>query len=225
MTTDMQPNALIIGGSSGLGLELAHLLSTAHNVIATGRRDPRNKRITFRQLDLDAKPHFATDLDRFVADLPSIDLLIYAAGFYQEGTIGDVSDTDIVNMINLGLTAPAMLLQRLLKKQGRLSNFIAITSTSQWTPRRLEPVYTGVKAGLGMLANSVALDERIGKVLVAGPAGMSTRFWEHHPRDMSDLLDPKWVAKQVLEQYDGNFQYRFTQILRGPARVEVVETR
>ncbi len=76
-----------------------------------------------------------------------------------------------------------------------------------------------------MLSNSVSFDERVGKVLVAGPAGMNTRFWEKNPRDMSNMLDPKWVAEQILDQYSGNFKYKFARILRGPARVEVVETR
>lgn len=146
-------------------------------------------------------------------------------GFYQEGNISDVSDEDIANMTNVGLLAPAMLLQRILKKQDKLAGFIAVTSTSQWTPRLLEPIYTAVKSGLGMLANSVSLDERIDRVLVAGPAGMNTRFWENSPRDMSTMLDPKWVAEQVLDQYSGDFKYKLARILRGPARVEVIETR
>jgi len=218
-------NALIVGGSSGLGLELAVMLSATHNVIVTGRRDPKSEKVDFRLLDLSAGNRLADGLDGFVAKLPRIDLLVYAAGFYQEGNISDLSDGDIAAMADVGLLAPAMLLQRLLKKQNGLPGFIAITSTSQWTPRLLEPIYTAVKAGLGMLANSVSLDERIGKVLVAGPAGMNTRFWENSPRDMGAMLDPKWVAEQILDQYSSNFKYKFARILRGPARVEVVETR
>ncbi len=218
-------NALIIGGSSGLGLELATTLPAKYHTIVTGRHDPKNEKVDFRVLDLNTRDQLAGTLDEFVANLPRIDLLIYAAGFYQEGTISDVSDDDIAAMTGVGLLAPAMLLQRLLKKQSELPGFIAVTSTSQWTPRLLEPMYTSVKAGLGMLANSVSLDERIDKVLVAAPAGMNTRFWENSPRDASTMLDPKWVAEQILEQYSDNFKYKFTRILREPERVEIVETR
>ena len=225
MKQEEKLNTLIIGGSSGLGLELALKLAPNYEVTVTGRRDPKNEHVTFRTLDLSARSQFSDDLDTFVTQLPQIDLLIYAAGFYQEGDISHVSDEDIANMTNVGLMAPAMLLQRLLKKQDKLSGFIAITSTSQWTPRPLEPVYTAVKAGLAMLANSVSCDERVGKVLVAGPAGMNTRFWENNPRDLSTMLDPTWVAQQVLDQYSGNFNYKFARIMRGPARVEIVETR
>lgn len=221
-----KPNALIVGGSSGLGIEVADLLGRDnYHVYITGRRKPKKENFSFLFLNLNVTLSLEWNLDKLMAHVPRIDLLIYAAGFYQEGKISDLSDPDIIDMTTVGLLAPAMLLQRILQKQDSLPGFIAITSTSQWTPRLLEPVYTAVKAGLGMLANSVSLDERIGKVLVAGPAGMSTRFWEHSPRDMSTMLDPKWVARQILDYYAQDFRYQFIRILREPARVEVVETR
>ncbi len=220
-----KPVALIVGGSSGLGLELALMLSSTHDVIVTGRRDPENEKVTFRTLDIKRSNELVHALDSLIETLPEIDLLIYAAGFYQEGSITEIEDVDIEHMINVGLLAPALLLNRLLKKQNTLPSFIAVTSTSQWTPRPLEPVYTAVKAGLGMLANSVSLDDRIGKVLVAAPAGMNTRFWEKTPRDTRTMLDPNWTAEAVLDHYTGDFRYKFIRILRTPPRVEVAETR
>jgi hypothetical protein len=76
-----------------------------------------------------------------------------------------------------------------------------------------------------MLSNSLSLDDRLGKVLVAGPAGMNTRFWEKSPRGASTMLDPSWVAKQVIKHLTGRFKYKFIRILRNPSRVEVVEKR
>jgi NAD(P)-dependent dehydrogenase (short-subunit alcohol dehydrogenase family) len=220
----MTKKALIIGGSSGLGLELAQLLVTDHEVIVTGRRDPAVTNLQFRQLEL-GDDSLNTSLDRFIAELSEIDLVVYAAGFFQEGTISDLNDGDIEKMNRVGLLAPAMLLQRILSKQSKLSGFIAITSTSQWTPRLLEPVYTAVKAGLGMLADSISLDDRVGKVLVLGPAGMSTRFWEEDGRDTSDMLDPEWVAAETMKLWGEDFKYKFARALRNPARVEIVEIR
>lgn len=217
-------NALVVGGSSGLGFELACLLGQ-RNVFTTGRRDPRKEGHSFSFLDLNSRNYLEDDLTRLVARIPEIDLLVYAAGFYQEGRISDLSDTNISDMAIVGLLAPAMLLRRILKKQNSLSGFIAITSTSQWTPRLGEPMYTAVKAGLGMLANSVSLDERVKKVLIAGPAGMRTSFWRHNPRDMQTMLDPKWVAEEILAIYAQDFSYQFIRILREPPRVEVVEMR
>ena len=129
-------------------------------------------------------------------------------------------------MLNVGLVAPINILNRILKYQSSLSGFIAITSTSQWTPRLFEPAYTTVKAGLGMFGNSVSLDLRVGKVLVAAPSGMKTDFWRDSSRDMSMMLDPKWVAQKIIDLYnEDGFDYKFAKILRKPPRVEVIEKR
>ncbi|MBI4237203.1 MAG: SDR family oxidoreductase [Deltaproteobacteria bacterium] len=216
--------ALIIGGSSGLGLELAHILAKDYHVTITGRQNPGTAAATFYRLDL-AKPTLGTRLDQLLRAVPRVDLLVYAAGFYQEGRISELSDVALTTMQRVGLLAPALLLQRLLQRQVDLPGFIAITSTSQWTPRRLEPIYTAAKAGLGMLANSVALDERVGRVLVAGPSGMQTPFWAQSRRDVTGMLDPRWVAEQILTLYSAPFDYQCARILRDPARIEVLETR
>ena len=99
-----------------------------------------------------------------------------------------------------------------------------ITSSSQYTARELEPSYTMVKSGLGMLGASLSLDSTIGKVLVAAPSGMKTPFWKKN-KDTSEYLDPKWVAEQILDLWVGPFKYRFAKILRSPERVVIEETR
>lgn len=218
-------NCLIVGGSSGLGLNLAQKLSLTHKVFVTGRRDPRQEGIEFIKLDLSAAPDLLERIREVVRDLPEIDLLVYAAGFFQEGTITDLTESQMQEMISVGLIAPMYVSREVLLKQDTLGGLITITSTSQWTPRLLEPVYTAVKSGLGAFSNSLSLDPRVKKTLVAGPAGMDTRFWEGTGKDTSDMLDPSWVADQILELYDGNFSYKYARILRGPQRVEVQETR
>jgi hypothetical protein len=42
---------------------------------------------------------------------------------------------------------------------------------------------------------------------------------------MSVMLDPKWVAEAIIKEWGESFFYKFARFLRGPARVEVVETR
>lgn len=217
--------ALIIGGTSGLGLELAKKLKTEYQkVIIVGRNDPKEPFLSFIKIDI-TKFNEPQEYNRFYFDmLPygSIDLFIYAAGFYQKGTLKKLSGKEIENMITVGLRVPIHILQRILYRRN-LPGFIAITSTSQWTPRADEPVYTAVKAGLGMLAKSVSLDSQIEKVLVVAPAGMKTNFWKKTDKDISTMLDPVWVADQILVQYKDNFKYRFIKILREPPRTEITE--
>ena len=221
----MVKNILIVGGTSGLGLSLASLLLTDDgDVCVTGRTDPIRDSIRFYALDIDTDT-LAINLDTLLSSLPKIDLLIYAAGFYEEARIAESSDTFIMKMERVGLLAPMLLVAKLMRKQGSLSEFVAVTSTSQWTPRELEPSYSAVKAGLGMFANSLSLDPAIGKVLVIGVAGMATPFWKDSSRDVSTMLHPDWVAAQIVSQLVDGYDYKLVKILRNPARVEIVETR
>src|SRR3989344_1209514 len=207
-------NVLIVGGTSGLGLELAlKFFGAGHRVVVTGRRNVRDKTFSFNVPSEGCKTIHAEYLNlAFTGDSigrviftnfgqDGVDILVYAAGFYQECTMSELTETDIDEMLFVGLPSPALFLRYILKHQEKLPGFIAITSTSQWTPRLKEPIYNAVKGGLFMLASSVSLDERVGKVLVAAPAGMNTAFWRNKSRedfDFSTLLDPKWVAEKVI---------------------------
>jgi len=213
-----KPNALIVGGTSGLGLALGLLLKTTHTVFVTGRHDPQEKELRFEFLDVTGVTRLRRDLDHLVARLPKIDLLIHAAAFSEKGRTRDFSDDHIESMVSLQIVAPAMLLQRLLEKQGSLPYFIAITSTSQITSREYEPLYCAGKAALAMWAECLALDPMIGKVLVAAPSGMKTRMQKSRP-DFDKLLDPKWVAEEILRRHkETKTKFESWLILRDPPR-------
>jgi short-subunit dehydrogenase len=221
-------NTLVVGGTSGLGLALAKLLKAINKegeVLITGRTDPLVPGLDFYGLPLSWELGFSSTMDWLIENSDPFDMVIYNPGFYQEGRITDLSDKQIKEMVNVGFLAAAMLMQRILKNQGELDTFVAITSTSQWTPREHEPVYTGVKAALGMLANSLSLDERIKKTLVAAPSGMKTKFWKGTNKDTRTFLEPALVARHIVDALSHDFSYRYMRILRDPYRLEVVEER
>ncbi|MBI5079626.1 SDR family oxidoreductase [Candidatus Wolfebacteria bacterium] len=224
--TKIYHKALVIGGTSGLGLALALLLEQEGcQVFVAGRKDPKKNNLTFVNLDIgsDARK-LSADLDNIVAMIKPVDLLVYAAGMFQHGALDKINDSDIAIMINVGIFAPALILQKLMRTQSKLPGVILITSTSQWMPRLEEPLYAATKAGLAMLGKSISLDKKIKKTLIVGPAGMDTKMWRGKKRS-GILLDPKWVASRILRLYKGGFAYKLVRILRDPPRVESVEKR
>lgn len=217
---------LIAGGSSGLGLTLAkEFANDGNTVIVTGRTNPKVKFARFEKLDL-AQKDLSKAIDLFVSDLPKVDRLVYAAGFYQEGRVTDLSAEQIENMVQVAGTGLIYFMRSLLRKQGRLDELVTITSTSQWTPRQKEPIYNFAKAGIGHFSNAMAEDGRVGKVLVVGPAGMRTVFWDDVKRhDLDKMLDKAWVAEQIIKALSGKYTYKFIRVLRQPTRVEEAERR
>jgi short-subunit dehydrogenase len=219
-------NTLIVGGTSGLGLQIAKKLESAGDeVYVTGRRELDEPNLHYEAFDL-STPDLPQRIVELVKKLPEINSLVYAAGYFQEGRVTDLSEKQIEEMINVGGRGLIYFTQALLAKQGKLDELITITSTSQWTPRKLEPIYNFAKAGAAHFNNAMAEDGRVEKVLVAGPAGMRTGFWEGVERDDLDrMLDPAWVANEIIKLRGGDFKYKFAKIMREPAKVEVVETR
>jgi NAD(P)-dependent dehydrogenase (short-subunit alcohol dehydrogenase family) len=218
-------NTLIVGGSSGLGLALAKEFANQGNeVIVTGRTKPDVDFVKFEKLDLSLKP--AAAIKKMVSGLPKVNRLVYSAGFYQDGRVTDLSEEQIEEMLNVAGTGLIFFMRELLLKQDSLDELITITSTSQWTPRKKEPIYNFAKAGTGMFSNAMAEDGRVGKVLVAGPSGMRTKFWDGVERnDLDKMLDKEWVSQQIVKSLEGTFKYKFIKLLRQPARVEVADER
>jgi NAD(P)-dependent dehydrogenase (short-subunit alcohol dehydrogenase family) len=222
----MLKNILIVGGTSGLGLELAKIYSSlGHTVFIAGRKNPNVPDVQYFNFsitsNLDETIH---QIDNLLSQIEKINTVIYTAGFYQSGHIDELNDNQIAEMANVGLLVPALIVQRLKNNPAKPLKVMLITSSSQYTPREMEPMYTATKAGLGMLGASLSYDNGIGKVLVVAPSGIQTPFWKKG-EDTSEYLDPKWVAEQVVELSSGPFKYRYAKILRNPSKVEIIETR
>ncbi len=226
---------LIVGGTSGLGQELARIyINNGWRVWVAGGHLPRDKEIGKKSEYLSVELGDSIDiakrinwlLSQIATPVNGLDHFIYTAGYYQHGYIDDLGAQEITRMVNVGIVAPTMFLNCILRAQKQLKGgFIAVTSMSQWTPRLHEPVYTAAKAGLAMLASSVSLDERIKKTLVAAPAGMNTAFWKGTDKDTNGMLEPDNVAEIITALFEDSFRYKFARILRNPMRVEIPEVR
>ena len=220
-------HTLVIGGSRGIGWELGKLYTKDGTVTVTGRKRPDQSHpgVEFHELNL-SQQDYANRIQKLIDQEPPIGRLVYAPGYFQEGRITDLSETEIQDMVQVCGTGCIFAVRDILLKQGELRECIVITSSSQWVPRELEPVYNFAKAGVGHFANGLSLDKRVAKVLVAGPTGTKTAF--HAGRegvDMSTFHTAEWVAEQIQQHATGNYRYKFIKILRDPASVEVAELR
>ena len=213
---------LIIGGSSGLGLELGkQLIQAGHKVIATGRNVPKDGGLDIRELDL-TQTNLPKAIDDFVKGLPQIDSLHYVAGLYPPGTITDLPPEQIDAALSVGGRGLMFFVRSLLLKQGKLDELMTVTSATQYEPNKNLVVYNFVKAGEGHFSNGMAEDSRIGKVLVVAPSIMR----EHGNAEADkDFLDKQWVADTIIKELQKYFKFKAVKLLHKPTRVEIVESR
>lgn len=215
---------LIVGGTSGLGRELANrIIGSGGPVLVTGREDRGGVPMFYLDID-ETTEYLKDDLDDLVFNNGPFKTVVYNPGYFQYGRIDDLTDHNILKMGNVGLIACALLMRRVMTNQDSLPLFIVVTSTSQFIPREFEPMYTAVKSGLAMFAHSLSRDQRISKTLVVAPAGMKTRFWRDTDQDTTSFLDESWVADQIDILLTEQYRYRYAQIHRNPPSVKIIET-
>lgn len=215
---------LIVGGSSGLGLAMAkEFADLGDKVYVTGRHKPEVDFVEFKRLDLSVD-NLPVRVGALVSELPPIERFVYAAGFYKQAPITELSDKQIEDKLNIGARGLIYTLREVLKNQKTLNELIVITSMSQWNPSQEEPVYNFIKAGAGNFSKGLAKDGQVKKVLVVAPGFMKEGGWTGMQKDEVDTsLDKGWVAKQVLAELDGGYSYKAIKIMQKPARVEEAE--
>lgn len=206
----MKKNFLIVGGTSGVGLELAwHYVADGHTVAVTGRTPVDVPGASVHEFNVtDDRVRLAGDMDHLLAQVPVVHTLIYCEELRQTGRIESLDDDDICASLNIGLLAPAMLIQRLKRRSDWPLKTMLVTSNAQHTPLELEPVHSATQAGLGMFGASLVRDKALGKVLVTA---------------VDEGLETLWVAQQIVELSSGSFKYKSAKLLSDPAQVEVIE--
>jgi NAD(P)-dependent dehydrogenase (short-subunit alcohol dehydrogenase family) len=167
-------NVLIIGGSGGIGLELANALSArseVDTVVATYRRKPPEAAaagIDWQQLDVTRHDQLA---NCWPADTP-LDCLIYAVGLLHEGDTGPEKtvrriDPELFSKSMQVNALPVLLLAQSLHKAFKLSDSPRLAAVSARVGSIEENrsggwySYRCSKAALNMALKTLALEWRM----------------------------------------------------------------
>jgi 3-oxoacyl-[acyl-carrier protein] reductase len=165
-------NAIVTGGSRGVGLAIAQTLRAAgHDVIAVARREteplaaamaaPRNVGegcIHFEPFDLgciDAIPGF---VKRLRGSYGPIFALVNNAGIGTSGVLASMADADIERILRLNSLSPVVLTKYVVRSMmsgrgGRIVNISSIVSTAGYPGLS---VYSSTKASLVGFTRSLA---------------------------------------------------------------------
>lgn len=221
----MKKKILIVGGATGVGLELARqYLVDGHTVFVTGAIDPDLSGATFLKLSITQNAEaLAKDIDQVLDQLPLVNTLIYAQHDTPSGQIETLADCDLAQLVNVGLMAPMMLVQRLKRRTQTTLKLMLITSEAEHEPTALAPVTCALASGLAMLGASLVRDPELGKVLVVAAKGIAAP-----DRDLAtdnttaSLLS--WSATQIIELSGGPFKYKYARTLTNPRRAVVIDS-
>lgn len=158
---------VVIGGTSGIGLETAlHLKSLGYEVIIGGRKDPGKSSLKFSNLDITDEKQVQTFFDK-ISD--SLEGLVYAAGIAspkQPITNFNIEVFDKVMKTNASglLLCLKYCYQKLVSSKGRI---VVVNSLASRTSSKYSGVeYTMSKSALSGLVKQLAIDFAKDKVLI-----------------------------------------------------------
>ncbi len=151
---------VVSGGTSGIGLAVAQGFANAGaNVLATGSSERRlddarsssSGSIAFSRLDVRDR----VEVDRFFADLPSLDVLVNCQGIarpdieWEEDAFLDVMDVNLSSAMRLSRAAFPLL----SNSRGSIVNFASMLS---YLADESVPAYTASKTGIVGLTRAMA---------------------------------------------------------------------
>jgi short-subunit dehydrogenase len=203
--------ALVTGASGGIGGALATALAgTGCVVLASGRDREALARLPgcvpwpADLLEPGAVGRLAADTE---AVLPSVDVLVVAAGRGLAGAVSATAPERIAEVLELDLAVPVQLVRALLpgmlaRGRGRI---VIVGSVAGALAVRDEAVYSAAKAGLAAFASALR-SETTGTgvtVTLAVPGVVDTEFFRRrgdaYDRSWPRPLDPERVAHAILD--------------------------
>jgi NAD(P)-dependent dehydrogenase (short-subunit alcohol dehydrogenase family) len=159
----MKTNTLIIGSSSGIGLEATKFfLKKSHNVIGISRRNNNIKSKKFRHINFDLNNF--QDYDQLYSNIYNkfgpINNLLFSAGvqFIRPSSI--ISANDIKKIFNINLKSPILFSKFISNKRffKRPGSVIFISSVIASRPASGQSLYGSSKSGVINHAKSLALE-------------------------------------------------------------------
>jgi short-subunit dehydrogenase len=190
-------NILITGCGSGLGKVLSE--NKYHNIFSHYRsvENPLDNSIIGDLRDINV----LNSLSQFIDD-NNINVFINNVGVYLNGPISEVSDEELIDVININLISSMLLLKRVYsyfsKKNSGL--IININSLAGKTPAANESVYCASKFGLCGFSKSIQL-EAIGtgiRIVDLYPGAIKTRMTEDR-KNYDSLIDPNDIASLIYD--------------------------
>ena len=155
-------NALIVGGTSGIGYAIAlELLRVGAQVTVTGRTPPKERDLHFIPFDFDKAGLSVVEQPAFRASLDSCDILCVAYGPFVQKPLHETRPAEWEKIALADYALPGILTSNALqsmivRKWGRILLFGG-TRTDAVHGYRTNAAYAGAKTGVAVLVKSVAM--------------------------------------------------------------------
>lgn len=153
-------NALVVGGTSGLGLSIAlGLLARGYDAVyVVGRNPPDTGALDGGQKQLKHIPMDLTQTDaQALSSLPDVRTLVYCAGFGRVAEFGQLGHSEIQDLVTVNQVAFFLVVKRYYEKMRSSQRFecCVISSIAGSLSSPLFSVYAASKAAVNSFVESL----------------------------------------------------------------------
>lgn len=156
-------NALICGGSSGIGLATARLLSQQQvHVYLFDLQPPQDTidNVVYIPCDLRKEDEVETSIIKLLKHTQNIDYLFYSAGIHHNGYLENTTTETYHSLLNTNVDGVFFVLKRiipLMRSEGS-GSVVLMGSEQSFIGRSKNPIYALTKGALSQLTRSLAID-------------------------------------------------------------------
>ena len=220
-------NPLIVGGASGIGLALAHLLATQEDtetvwIVDRNLPSAEQDHPKFRVLQFDLTHQDYSIFTQF----PTVDGLFITAGFARLALFKDIDEAHLVSSFQVNALAPLRIVHHFYDRLEQKADFpcAIMVSIAGFLSSPFYAVYGATKAALRSFIESVNVElsraDTPNRILNVSPghfSGTSTQLNQLFPLAQEiltralahdDLYIPQYdeVFRNVLERYQADFR-------------------
>ncbi|MEI7789246.1 MAG: SDR family oxidoreductase [Chlorobiaceae bacterium] len=239
--SNMKSVAFITGASKGIGYAIARCIAPAcsHLLIASRKkssimsaakrlRDETSCEVHAMWGDLARLRLFADKAKDLVTTTTNhVDLLVLNAGYYVEGSLGEIADIDfernmLVNCHSAHYVVSALLPFLKKSKNGRI---VIIGSTAAYESYPLVPTYGVAKWGLRGYAINLRkelMQHNLGVTFIS-PGGTLTDMWAGEDLPENRLLQPDDIGKVVAATMSLSKQAVVEELIIRPMQGDIHE--
>tara|TARA_Y100000591_G_C21707434_1_gene631584 strand:- start:176 stop:841 length:666 start_codon:yes stop_codon:yes gene_type:complete len=193
---------LVTGTSSGLGYQIAETLAKKYNIVGLSRsigkaKNINKKKFKFINLDLSNFKEFEK-LDK----IKHVDCLINNSAIFSLKNFENISQDEIIKIININMIGTILLTKKILKNNKKLKKIINILSVSGLDGIKNQTIYSATKHGLKGFFDSLS-QEKINQLSIYNifPGGMKTDLWKNirkvNKKKISKFLNVTEISKLI----------------------------
>ena len=193
----------LIGGSRGMGLELAKVLAHAGaHVTISARSDPAHTNFPHKFTALDVSD--LKKLQKLCYAQKDLDGVIYMSGVHKQNLVMDLQEKDLCDIVAVNIHAPTLVAKIMAPKLDKRGGFFVVCgSLTSFVGAPLGQPYSATKAYLKNLVESVAFEHPYMAVHLLAPGFVRTELVKQITMPMPFAIDPDEAALEFAKRIMG----------------------